>query len=77
MPIDTDRRGSAEPASMESSSGAVAAGGCEGGTVILVPSQNMCIGRSPGKRSDTRTMAAASDGDSRDIVHGKYSCMAV
>ena len=39
--------------------------------VILVLNQYKCIGRSPGKHPDTRTMATGSNDDSRDSVHDR------
>ncbi len=49
----------------------------KGASVILVLSQYICIGCSPGKHPDTRTMATGSDDDSRDSVHDRYLCIAV
>jgi hypothetical protein len=46
-------------------------------SVILVLNQYKCIGCSPRKHLDTRTMATGSDDDSRDSVHDRYLCIAV
>jgi hypothetical protein len=46
-------------------------------SVILVLNQCRCIGCSPGKHPDTRTMATGSGDDSRDSVHGRYLCIVV
>jgi hypothetical protein len=51
--------------------------GAKGPSVILVLNQYNCIGCSPGKHPDTRTMATASDGGSRDSVHDRCACIAV
>ena len=49
----------------------------KGMSVILVLNQYKCIGCSPGKHPDTRTMATGSDDDSRDSVHttGVYALL--
>jgi len=49
----------------------------KGVPVILVLNQYTCIGCSPGKHPDTRTMATGSDDDSRDSVHDRCLCIAV
>src|SRR5262245_9187227 len=49
----------------------------KGTSVILVLNQYKCIGCSPRKHSDTRTMAIGSDDDSLDSVHDKCSCISV
>jgi len=49
----------------------------EGGSFIPVPNQCKYIGCNPGKHSDTRKMATASDEGSRDIEHDRYLCIAV
>src|SRR5262245_38938195 len=49
----------------------------KGTSVILVLNQYKCIGCSPRKRSDTRTMAIGSDDDSLDSVHDRCSCISV
>jgi hypothetical protein len=46
-------------------------------SVILVLNQYKCIGCSPGKHLDTRTMAPGSDDDSRDSVHDRCLCIFV
>jgi hypothetical protein len=51
--------------------------GGKGASVILVLNQYSCIGCSPGKHPDTRTMATGSDDDSRDSVHDRCLCIAV
>lgn len=48
----------------------------KGTSVILVPNQYKCIGCSPGKHPDTRTMATGSNDDSRDSVHDTCLCIA-
>jgi hypothetical protein len=45
--------------------------------VILVLNQYKCIGCSPGKHPDTRTMATGSDDDNRDSAHDRCLCIAV
>jgi hypothetical protein len=49
----------------------------EGASVILVLNQYICIGCSPGRHPDIRTLATDSDDDSRDSVHDRYLCIAV
>src|SRR5262245_5441485 len=49
----------------------------KGTSVILVLNQYKCIGCSPRKHSDTRTMAIGSDDDSVDSVHDRGSCISV
>jgi hypothetical protein len=49
----------------------------KGTSVILVLNQYNCIGCSPGKCPDTRTVATASDEDSRGSVHDSCLCIAV
>src|SRR5262249_24932966 len=49
----------------------------KGTSVLLVLNQYKCIGCSPGKHPDTRTMARGSDDDSRDSVHDRRLCTAV
>ena len=46
-------------------------------SVILVLNQYKCIGCSPGKHPDTRTMAIGSDDDSLDNVRDRCLCIAV
>ena len=43
----------------------------KGTSVIPVLTQYKCIGCSPGKHPNTRTMATCSDDDSRDSVHDR------
>jgi hypothetical protein len=45
--------------------------------IILVLNQYNCIGCSPGKHPDTRTMAIGSDDDSLDSVRDRCLCIAV
>jgi hypothetical protein len=52
----------------------------KGTSVILVLNQYNCIGCSPGKHPDTRTMAIGSDDDSLDSVRDRcltllFSCL--
>jgi hypothetical protein len=54
----------------------VAETAAKGTSVILVLNQYKCIGCSPGKHPDTRTMATGSDEDSRDSVYDRSSCIA-
>jgi hypothetical protein len=49
----------------------------KGTSVILVLNQYKCIGCSPGKPPDTRTMAPGADDDSLDSVHDRCLCIAV
>src|SRR5262245_13625029 len=49
----------------------------KGTPIIPVLDQCKRIGCSPGKHPDTGTMAPGSDGDSRDSVHGRRSCISV
>jgi len=49
----------------------------KGSSVILALNQYNCIGCSPGRHRDTRTMAIGSDDDSRDSVHDKRLGIAV
>jgi hypothetical protein len=51
--------------------------GVAGASVILVLNQYKCIGYSPGKHCDSRTMATGSDDDSRDSVHDRRLGIAV
>jgi hypothetical protein len=49
----------------------------KGTSVILVLNQYNCIGCSPDKRPDTRTMAIGSDDGSLDSVRDRCLCIAV
>jgi hypothetical protein len=49
----------------------------KGTSVILVLNQYKCIGCSPGKHPDTRTMTTGSDDDSLDIVPDRYLSISV
>jgi hypothetical protein len=49
----------------------------KGTSVIPVLNQYKRIGCSPGRHSDTQTMATGSDDDSRDNVHDRCLCIAV
>jgi hypothetical protein len=78
MQTDIVGAGSAKPGAMERSSGGDAVDRRDkGASVILVLNQYICIGCSPGKHPDIRTMAIGSDDDSRDSVHDRYLCIAV
>jgi hypothetical protein len=50
---------------------------CGALSVIQVLNQYKCIGCSPGKLPDTRTMAIGADDDSLDSVRDRYLCISV